>query len=113
MGLPLSTSCPFLSTFCPFLPAPIQVDCTQEMDLCRAHFITGFPSIRVFRKGHDDIYVGGSHEHESYTGDSTLAALTSFADSLVPSAGQPHHKHAQLAAAPKTSGCNMAGGLVL
>jgi hypothetical protein len=34
-----------------------KVDCTQEEALCRAHFITGFPSIRVFRRGHDDIYI--------------------------------------------------------
>jgi hypothetical protein len=25
--------------------------------MCRNHFITGFPSIRVFRRGHDDIYI--------------------------------------------------------
>jgi hypothetical protein len=37
------------------------------MELCRAHYITGFPSIRVFRRGHDDIYIAGMHEHESYT----------------------------------------------
>ena len=36
-----------------------QIDCTAEMELCRQAFIQGFPSIRVFRKGHDDITVGG------------------------------------------------------
>ena len=30
-------------------------------------------------------------EHESYRGDRTQASLTTFADNLVPSAGQPHH----------------------
>lgn len=49
------------------------------------------------------------HEHEAYTGDRTKEALVSFADSLVPSAGQPHRKHTDLQSAPKTSGCNMAG----
>lgn len=32
-----------------------------------------------------------------------------FADSLVPSAGQPHRRHADLASSPKAGGCNMAG----
>lgn len=41
----------------------LQVDCTAEVELCRAHFIQGFPSIRVFRKGHDDIYIGGVSWH--------------------------------------------------
>jgi hypothetical protein len=49
------------------------------------------------------------HDHESYTGDRTKEALVAFADSLVPSAGQPHRKHANLDSAPKSSGCNMAG----
>lgn len=44
-----------------------QVDCTKEMALCQSHYVTGFPSIRVFRRGHDDIYIAGMHEHESYT----------------------------------------------
>ena len=30
--------------------------------------LQGFPSLRVFRKGHDDIYIGGMHEHEAYMG---------------------------------------------
>ena len=29
----------------------LQVDCVQEVELCREHQITGFPSIRVFRAG--------------------------------------------------------------
>jgi len=48
----------------------LQVDCTQESDLCRQHYITGFPSIRVFRKGHDDIYLAGAE-----TGPAQEAAM--------------------------------------
>jgi hypothetical protein len=51
----------------------------------------------------------GRHEHEAYTGDRTKESLVAFADSLVPSAGQPHLKHGQLKAAPRTPGCNVAG----
>lgn len=73
--------------------------------------LTPSPSaLRVFRKGHDDIYIMGHHEHEAYIGDRTKDALVSFADSLVPSAGQPHRKLADLTHAPKASGCNLAGG---
>lgn len=86
-----------------------KVDCTQEVDLCRSHFIQGFPSLRVFRKGHDEVASGGMHGHESYVGDRTKEALVAFADSLVPSAGQPHQRHEELAAVPKGTGCNMAG----
>uniref|UniRef100_A0A383W9Z7 Thioredoxin domain-containing protein n=1 Tax=Tetradesmus obliquus TaxID=3088 RepID=A0A383W9Z7_TETOB len=86
-----------------------KIDCTAEVDLCRSNFITAFPSIRVFRRAHDDIYINGQHEHEAYTGDRTKDALVAFADTLVPSAGQPYLKHGDLAAAPKTSGCNLAG----
>lgn len=32
-------------------PPPPQVDCTAEVDLCRTHFITAFPTIRIFRHG--------------------------------------------------------------
>ena len=45
-----------------------KVDCTQEVAMCREYHITGFPSIRVFRKGSDDITVLGVKEHESYRG---------------------------------------------
>lgn len=86
-----------------------KVDCTKEVQLCREHIIQGFPSIRVFRKGHDDVYIGRIHEHEAYRGDRTKEALLAFADTLVPSAGAPHRKHLHLEAAPKSSGCNMAG----
>eukprot|EP00878_Enallax_costatus_P014939 GHUV01015640.1.p1 GENE.GHUV01015640.1~~GHUV01015640.1.p1 ORF type:complete len:356 (+),score=91.19 GHUV01015640.1:823-1890(+) len=86
-----------------------KVDCTAEIELCKQHFITGFPSIRVFRRAHDDIYIQGHHEHEAYTGDRTKDALVQFADTLVPSAGQPHLRHGQLKAAPRTPGCNVAG----
>lgn len=55
----------------------------------------------------------GRHEHESYTGDRTKDSLVAFADSLVPSAGQPHLKHGQLKSAPRTPGCNVAGMLGL
>jgi hypothetical protein len=48
----------------------LQVDCTQEPRLCQEHQITGFPSIRVFRKGSDDITMHGIHEHEAYRGSS-------------------------------------------
>lgn len=43
------------------------------------------------RAGHDEINIHGVKEHESYRGDRTHASLASFADTLVPSAGQPHH----------------------
>jgi len=86
-----------------------KVDCTAEAALCRAHFISAFPSLRVFRRGHDDLLVAGMREHEAYTGDRTKEALVAFADSLVPSAGSPHTKNALLTAAPRTAGCNLAG----
>jgi hypothetical protein len=41
--------------------------------------------------GHDEINIHGVKEHESYRGDRTATSLTGFADTLAPSAGQPHH----------------------
>lgn len=55
--------------------------------MCRENVIQAFPSIRVFRKGHDDVTVNGHTAHEAYMGDRTKEALVAFADSLVPSAG--------------------------
>ena len=57
--------------------------------LCQEQMITGFPSIRIYRKGSDDVVVHGFHEHEAYRGDRTEAALKAFVDKVVPSAGQP------------------------
>jgi hypothetical protein len=45
-------------------PGVRQVDCVQQAGLCREHHITGFPGIRVFRSGHDDIVVRGMKDHE-------------------------------------------------
>ena len=47
------------------------MDCVQQPALCRAHHITGFPSIRVFHSGHDDITVHGMKDHEVPTMFST------------------------------------------
>eukprot|EP00898_Chlorokybus_atmophyticus_P005598 jgi/Chlat1/6039/Chrsp4S06206 len=62
-----------------------KVDCTEEAFLCTQHHIQGFPSVRVFRSGHD---VKGSeqgdHEHESYHGARTSEAILAYAESLVP-----------------------------
>lgn len=77
--------------------------------MCRDHQIMGFPSIRVYRRGTDDIVVHGHHEHESYRGDRTLEALTKFADSLIPSAGLPHYYIPGLAKVAKSDGCNLSG----
>ena len=59
--------CDSVITFLILVDFLCKVDCTQEMNLCRSHHIEGFPTIRVFRNGHDEL---GGHEHESYTGES-------------------------------------------
>ncbi len=64
------------------------MDCTKEVELCRSHHITGFPSIRVFRKGSDDITVHGIHEHESYRG--AVLPLAYFCSRAVANAAAPH-----------------------
>lgn len=40
----------------------MQVDCTKEQQLCKDHFVTAFPSIRVFRQAHDDVVVNVSQQ---------------------------------------------------
>eukprot|EP00873_Tetraselmis_striata_P017842 jgi/Tetstr1/438106/TSEL_026729.t1 len=89
-----------------------KVDCTREMNLCRSHHIQGFPTMRVFRKGHDEVKnVHGQLEHESYTGDRTVGALVAFGESLAKQAGQPHTRgtHPMTKLHTKTAGCGMAG----
>lgn len=41
-----------------------KVDCTAEVDLCRKHFITAFPSIRIFRHGSGGWAVWGRGERQ-------------------------------------------------
>mmetsp|Transcript_25551 Transcript_25551/g.35254 ORF Transcript_25551/g.35254 Transcript_25551/m.35254 type:complete len:494 (+) Transcript_25551:129-1610(+) len=63
-----------------------KVDCTTEGMLCRNNHVQGFPSIRVFRSGADQLQHHGHHDHESYVGDRTTEALAAFATGLVPAA---------------------------
>ncbi|CAD7697252.1 unnamed protein product [Ostreobium quekettii] len=86
-----------------------KVDCTAQNPLCMKHGITGFPSMRVYRKGHDEIYTHGLKDHEAYTGHRTVQAFVAFVESLVPSAGKPHTRHANLKKVSKHAGCNLAG----
>ncbi|PSC73593.1 disulfide-isomerase 5-4 [Micractinium conductrix] len=90
-----------------------KVDCTAEVDLCRKHYITAFPSIRIFRHGSDDVVRLGHHEHESYYGDRTKEDLTKMADALAESAGQPHTFVHGVAKGAKSSGCNFSGFLLV
>ncbi|KAK3273619.1 Protein disulfide-isomerase 5-4 [Cymbomonas tetramitiformis] len=63
-----------------------KVDCTVHNTLCRSHHIQGFPSVRIFRSGHDILAHGAHHDHESYVGDRTTEAIVEFAEKLVPPA---------------------------
>lgn len=87
----------------------LKIDCTKEQKLCQAQQITGFPSLRVYRKGSDDISIHGVHEHESYRGDRTKTGLIEFAEALVPSAGEPHRFIRGVTREAKTPGCNLSG----
>lgn len=88
-----------------------KVDCTSEVDICRKHVVSAFPSIRIFRSGSDDIVANGRREHEAYFGDRTKDALVKLADELVPTAGQPHNaaKIDGVEVAARSNGCNFAG----
>ncbi|CAM6045721.1 unnamed protein product [Sphagnum compactum] len=61
-----------------------KVDCTQNQALCREHHIQGYPSIRIFRKGHDLREEHGHHDHESYYGERDTDSLVAFMTGLVP-----------------------------
>ena len=75
-----------------------KVDCTVEQELCRDAQIQGFPSVRVFRGGSDEVSnpaaLGGrsNKEHASYVGDRTVEALTAFAEGLLPSRNMQGHQ---------------------
>lgn len=87
-----------------------KVDCTNQVQLCRSHHISAFPSIRIFRKGSDEVERNGRKEHESYYGNRTKHALTLLADSLAESAGLPHSQTPPgVQKATKSPGCNFAG----
>jgi hypothetical protein len=64
-----------------------KVDCTQNQALCREHHIQGYPSIRIFRKGHDLREEHGHHDHESYYGerdtDSLVAVCLTLTDKVL------------------------------
>lgn len=86
-----------------------KVDCTVEVDLCNKQMITGFPSIRIYRKGTDDVVVGGRHMHEAYKGDRTEEALKAFVDKLVPSAGTARSRMTETRQLTLGEGCMMSG----
>ena len=86
-----------------------KVDCTAEVELCRQHAVTGFPSIRVFRAGHDEVNAHGYLDHESYRGDRTKESLLSFADGLAASAGSPHEHVRGVSRQAAAPGCALSG----
>ena len=86
-----------------------KVDCTVEADLCREHAVTGYPSLRVFRAGHDEVNVHGFRDHESYRGDRTVEALTAFADTLAATAGEPGQYVEGVTRMAATTGCSLSG----
>ena len=86
-----------------------KVDCTAEVELCRQHAVTGFPSIRVFRQGHDEVNAHGYVDHESYRGDRTKESLLSFADGLAASAGSPHEHIRGVTRQAAAPGCALSG----
>ena len=61
-----------------------KVDCTRHLNLCTREQVTGYPTIRVYTEGSDDVAIGNQHDHASYHGDRTLEAITEFAFHLLP-----------------------------
>lgn len=92
-----------------------KVDCTVHQVLCRKHHIQGYPSIRIFRKGHDlRGEEHGHHEHESYYGERDTNSLVAAMEALAAPVGKPALdgkvsnvtvKHP----APRAGGCRIEG----
>jgi hypothetical protein len=63
-----------------------RVDCTDPSAQfkCREHHINAFPTVRVYRRGNNQV-VAGNHEHQAYYGDRTPEAIAAFADLQVQS----------------------------
>ena len=63
-----------------------RVDCTDPSAQfkCREHHINAFPTVRVYRRGTNQV-VAGNHEHQAYYGDRTPEAIAAFADLQVQS----------------------------
>ncbi|KAK9155818.1 hypothetical protein Sjap_003298 [Stephania japonica] len=111
-----------------------KVDCTVEIELCRRNHIQGYPSIRIFRKGSDDIALlffllltglghrdeHGHHEHESYYGDRDTDSLVKAMEALIAPLPLESHRLAldnksvnatdnAKRPAPLTGGCRIEG----
>lgn len=66
--------------------------------------------MRVFRRGKDDVYRSGMHDHEAYHGDRSKDALVQFANSLVDSADNPKARlNSVKTFSGSATGCNLAG----
>ncbi|KAG9153813.1 hypothetical protein Leryth_005930 [Lithospermum erythrorhizon] len=99
-----------------------KVDCTEEVELCRRNHIQGYPSIRIFRKGSDDIDDHGHHDHESYYGDRDTESLVKAMEELVAPISLESQKvdadnnsvslkDAFKRPAPSSGGCRVEGGV--
>eukprot|EP00249_Psilotum_nudum_P012448 c23791_g1_i1 orf=177-1622(+) len=94
-----------------------KVDCTVNTDLCRKHHVQGYPSIRIFRKGHDVRGDDrGRHDHESYYGDRDTNSLIAAMEALVTPVSRLSLDGISQAVnrtvkrpAPRTGGCRIEG----
>lgn len=97
-----------------------KVDCTLHGDLCKMHHIQGYPSIRIFRRGHDVRGEDhGRHDHESYYGERDTNSLVAAMEALVAPVARPaleskpqHSKASNETVkrpAPRTGGCRIEG----
>jgi hypothetical protein len=63
-------------------------DTLASQATCVKERITGYPSIRIYRRGSDTVVQGGLIQHESYHGDRTADALEAFIDQVVATEGK-------------------------